>query len=285
MSREVSLLRRHSKKIFIHIFIILLATVMIYPLLWLLGSSFKPDNEIFTTKSIFPGTFTTENYVNGWKGLSGYTFGHFFMNSFFVCFMCVLGNFFCNTMAAYAFARIDFTFKKILFAVMIVTLMLPFHVMLIPQYIIFKSLGWVNTYLPFIVPKFLGGQGFFIFLLVQFMRTIPVEIESSGKIDGCNRFTMFTRLMLPLTIPAIVTMSIFTFLWTWDDVFSQLLYLSSIPKFTISIALRMFIDATGGSSWGSLFAMSVLSLVPQLVIFIFFQKYIIEGIVSGAIKG
>lgn len=278
-------MKRFNKKVFIHAFIILFAFGMLYPLFWMLSSSFKPSNEIFTSQSFFPQVFTLENYTIGWKGISGYTFGRFFSNSFFVSIMCILGNFFCCTMAAYAFAKLDFTFKNIFFAIMMGTLMLPFHVTLIPQYILFNKLNWINTYLPFIVPRFFGGQGFFIFLLVQYMRTIPKEIQSAGEIDGCGKIGMFIRLILPLSVPAIITMAILTFLWTWNDFFSQLLYLNSLPKFTIAIALRMFIDATSGSSWGAMFAMSILSMVPLFLIFVFFQKYLVEGITSGAVKG
>ena len=258
---------------------------MIYPLLWMLSSSFKPSNEIFASKTFFPQVFTLENYSIGWKGVSGYTFGLFFRNSLYVVFMCILGNAICCTMAAYSFAKLDFTFKKILFAAMLGTLMLPFHVTLIPQYILFNKLDWINSYLPFIIPRFLGGNGFFIFLLVQYMRTIPKEIESAAKIDGCGSIGMYFRLMLPLSVPAIITVSILTFIWTWNDFFSQLLYLNSVSKFTIAIALRMFVDATSGSSWGAMFSMSILSLVPLFLAFVFFQKYLIEGITSGAVKG
>ena len=263
----------------------MLGIAMIYPLLWMISSSFKPSNEIFNTKTFLPQNFTLENYSIGWKGVSGYTFGHFFMNSFFVVFMCILGNCFSCTMAAYAFAKLNFSLKKVFFIIMMGTLMLPYHVTLIPQYIIFNKLQWINTFLPFIVPKFLGGQAFFIFLLVQYMRTIPREIEDSAKIDGCGKIGIYLRIMLPLSVPAIITMVIFTFIWTWNDFFSQLLYLNNISKFTIAIALRMFIDATSGSSWGAMFAMSILSLAPMFIIFVFFQRYLVDGITSGAVKG
>lgn len=187
---------------------------MIYPMFWMLSSSFKPSNEIFTSEYFFPKVFTIENYLIGWKGMSGYTFGHFFLNSFFVTFMCVLGNLISCSMAAYAFAKLKFAFKNILFTIMMATLMLPLHVTLIPQYIIFNKLGWINTYLPIIVPKFFGVQAFFIFLLVQYMRTIPNEIIDAAKIDGCNVFGIYIRLMIPLSVPAIVTTAILTFMWT-----------------------------------------------------------------------
>jgi multiple sugar transport system permease protein len=277
--------KRFDKKIFIHIFIILLGYAMVHPLLWMLSSSFKPTNEIFSSKAFFPKVFTIKNYLIGWKGISGYTFTHFFTNSFFITFMCVLGNIISTSMAAYAFAKLEFRFKKILFAIMMGTLMLPYHVTLIPQYIIFNKLGWINSFLPIIVPKFLGVQAFFIFLLVQYMRTIPNEIIDSAKIDGCSVIGIYFRLIMPLSVPAIITTGILTFMWTWNDFFSQLLYLNKVSKFTVPVALKMFIDATSGSSWGAMFAMSILSITPLLLLFAFFQNYIVEGITSGSIKG
>lgn len=274
-----------KNKLFIHLFILAVGLIMIYPLLWMLSSSFKPSNEIFTTKDFFPKKFTLENYVIGWKGFSGYTFSRFFLNSFFVTIMCVIGTIISSTMAAYAFSKLKFTFRNGFFSIMMLTLMLPTHVTLIPQYIIFSKLNWINSYLPIIVPKFFGIQAFFIFLLVQYMRTLPGEIFESARMDGCGVINIYLRLIMPLSLPAIITTAILTFMWTWNDFFSQLLYLNKVDKFTIAIALRMFVDATGGSSWGSMFSMSVLSLVPLFMMFVFFQKYIVDGITSGAVKG
>ena len=168
---------------------------------------------------------------------------------------------------------------------MLLTLMLPFHVKLIPQYIIYLKFGWINTYYPFIVPRFFAVEGFYIFLMVQFMRTISNELLDAPRIDGCNTFDIYLRFMLPLSVPAIVTVAIFTFISMWNDFFSQMIYISSPKLFTVSLALRMFVDSTGQSSWGSLFAMSCLSLVPLFVVFIVFQRYLIEGIQSGSLKG
>lgn len=274
-----------KSKLLIHLFVIAVGFAMVYPLLWMVSSSFKPSNEIFTTKDFFPKIFTLENYAIGWKGFSGYTFGRFFLNSFFVTGMCVIGTVISSTMAAYAFSKLKFTFKNGFFSIMMLTLMLPTHVILIPQYIIFSKLEWINTYLPIIVPKCFGVQAFFIFLLVQYMRGLPEEIFESARMDGCGVISIYLRLILPLSVPAIVTTAILTFMWTWNDFFSQLLYLNRVDKFTIAIALRMFVDTTGGSSWGAMFAMSVLSLVPLFMVFVFFQKYIVDGITTGAVKG
>lgn len=273
-------------KVFVkHFLIILFGTMMLYPLLWMLSSSFKLENEIFQGLKFLPQAPTINNYLNGWKGVSGVIFGRFFLNSMFIAVACIFGNTISCSMAAYAFAKLNFKLKNVMFATMMVTLMLPFHVRLIPQYIIFNKLGWINTYLPLILPRYFAIEGFFVFLLVQFMRTINNEMLEAPKIDGCGSLRIYTSFIMPLSIPALVTVAIFTFIWTWNDFFSQMIYLSAPVTFTVSLALRNFIDATGNSSWGSMFAMSCLSLAPLFVVFIVFQKYLIEGITSGSLKG
>ncbi|MDC3418560.1 carbohydrate ABC transporter permease [Aquibacillus salsiterrae] len=263
----------------------MLGVAMLYPLIWMFSSSFKPETEIFTSPSFWPETFTLANYVEGWKGLSGVSFGKFFYNSFFLVSLAIIGNVMSCSMAAYAFAKLDFAFKKVWFGLMLMTLMLPFHVTVIPQYIIFNNLEMVNTFWPLILPKFMAVEGFFIFLMVQFIRGIPRELEEAAEIDGCGKIRMYWNLILPLALPAVITTMIFTFIWTWNDFFGQLLYLSDINKYTVALGLRMFLDAMGQNSWGAMFAMSILSLVPLFAIFIFFQKYLIEGIATGGLKG
>lgn len=267
-----------------YILITLFALIMIYPLLWMVSASFKDDVEIFQSPSLIPQEPTLKNYVYGWKGVSGVSFGKFFINSLIISGACVLANVLSCSMAAYAFSKLEFKFKNLFFGIMLITLMLPFHVKLIPQYIIFNHIGWVDTFLPLTVPRFFATEGFFIFLLVQFMRGIPNELLESARIDGAGTFKIYTKFILPLSVPALVTVAIFTFIWTWNDFFAQMIYISSPSKFTVSLALRMFVDATGQSSWGALFAMSCLSLVPLFLIFIFFQRYLIEGIMVGSFK-
>ncbi|WP_420490383.1 carbohydrate ABC transporter permease [Neobacillus niacini] len=268
-----------------HIIIIAVGIIMLYPLLWMVSSSFKDNVDIFKGTSFFPKEIILDNYIKGWNGISGYTFATFFKNSFFICIVAIIGNVISCSMAAYAFSRLDFAFKKVLFAIMLITLMLPFHVTVIPQYIMFNKLEWINTFLPLTLPKFLATEGFFIFLMVQFMRTIPLELEEAAKMDGCGPIRIYWKLILPLSLPALITTMIFTFIWTWNDFFSQLLYLSDIKLHTVAVGLRMFVDSMGESSWGSLFAMSTVSLIPLFAVFIFFQKYLIEGITAGGVKG
>jgi len=274
-----------ASRYFLHAFIIAGCVIMLYPLLWMFVSSFKENTEIFTNTSLIPHKITFENYRQGWAGLSGVTFGTFFLNTFFLVALCIIGNLISCSMAAYAFGRLKFFLRQAFFAIMLSTLMLPFHVTVIPQYIMFNKFGWVNTYLPLVLPKFLGVEAFFVFLIVQFIRSLPRELDQAAEIDGCGPIKMYLHIILPLTLPALMTTSIFTFIWTWNDFFSQLLYISNIQRFPIALALRMFTDSMGDNSWGALFAMSILSLVPVFAMFIFFQRYLIEGISTGGLKG
>lgn len=274
-----------NKNIAVNVAIMALGFAMLYPVLWLVSSSFKVPNTIFTDTGLVPKEFTLENYVNGWQGIGIVTFATFFKNSFVICAISIVGNVIFCSLTAYAFARLEFPGKKFWFAAMLITLMLPGHVTTIPRYVIFRSLGWVDTILPIVIPRFFAQDAFFIFLLVQFMRGLPRELDESALIDGCGKFGIYLKIILPLTVPALITTVIFTFLWTWDDFFNQLLYLNSPEKYTVPMGLRLFLDSTGISSWGSMFAMSVLSLVPCFVLFFSLQKYFVRGIATTGIKG
>ncbi len=188
-------------------------------------------------------------------------------------------------MAAFAFARIDFKLKKFWFAIMMLTLMLPLHVLIVPQYVLYQKLDWLNTYLPLIVPNFLATGAFFIFLMVQFMRSVPRDLDEAAKIDGASPYQIYAHIMMPLSVPALVTTAIFTFMWTWDEFLGPLLYLTDVNKYTVPLALRLFLDSTGESSWGMLFAMSLLSLVPVFTIFLLFQRMLVQGISTTGLKG
>jgi multiple sugar transport system permease protein len=169
---------------------------------------------------------------------------------------------------------------------MLITLMLPAHVTLVPRYILFNTFGWVGTYLPIYGPKFLATDAFFVFLLVQFIRTLPKELDEAATIDGCGKFEVFLRIIVPLAAPALVTTALFTFLWTWDDFFNPLLYLTNPPIFSVSRALRTFVgDAGAVSNWGGALAMATLSMIPPFILFFSLQKYFVQGITTTGIKG
>ncbi|WP_120196429.1 carbohydrate ABC transporter permease [Lacrimispora algidixylanolytica] len=277
--------KRAAISVIYHVFTFFFACVMIYPLVWMVMSSFKDTNEIFrTAASLLPETFSPANYLVGWKGFAGYSFAIFFKNSFVIAGLSTIGAVISSAVIGYGFARLDFKFKSFWFACMLLAMMLPFQVIMIPQYIIFNKLGWVGSYLPIIVPQFFG-QGFFIFLNVQFIKGIPIDLDEAARMDGCTVYSIFYRIILPLIKPSLVTSAIFSFMWRWDDFLSALIYLSDPLKYPVSYALKMFSDPTAGSDWGAMFAMATLSLVPIFLIFLTMQKYLVEGIASTGIKG
>ena len=266
-----------------HTVLFLASLVMIYPLLWMLSASFKPDAEIFGNSSLIPSSFSADAYVRGWTGLS-VSFGTFFANSLVIAVLSIIGNLVACSLTAFAFSRLEFLGRRFWFGAMLLTMMLPYHVTLIPQYVLFLNIGWVNTFLPLVVPKFLAADSFFIFLMVQFFRGIPKELDEAAMMDGCSPWRIYYRIMLPLSLPVLTTAGIFTFIFTWDDFFGPLIYLSDIKTYTVTIALRTFVDSTAESNWSGLFAMSMLSLVPIFVLFLFFQRYLIEGIATTGMK-
>ncbi|MGX1591688.1 carbohydrate ABC transporter permease [Glutamicibacter sp. NPDC055491] len=266
-----------------HALLILGAGVMIYPLLWMVASSFRPNDLIFREAGLVISQVDWNNYPSGWNALSE-PFSKYLMNSAILVLGCILGNLVSCSMAAYAFARLDFKFKKIMFALMLMTIMLPIHVIIVPQYIMFSQIGWVNTFWPIIVPKLLATDGFFIFLMIQFIRGIPKDMDEAARIDGAGHPRIFLQIILPLMVPALATTAIFTFIWTWSDFFTSLIYLTNPSNYTVQVALNAFIDSTGESNWGALFAMSIVTLVPVFLAFLFGQKYLVKGIATTGIK-
>jgi multiple sugar transport system permease protein len=267
-----------------HVLLIAIALVMFYPLAWMLSASFRDDSQI-SDPGLWPKDPTLDGYKTGWEGFAGVPFWRFILNSLLVSGLAVAANLFACSLTAYAFARIQFRGRRILFAITLGTLMLPHHVLLIPQYVLFRHFGWIDTYFPFIVPKLLATDAFFIFLLVQFFRAIPMELSEAARIDGCGHFRIFFRIILPLSKPALAATAIFTFIYTWNDFFTPLIYLTDTAKYTVPLALRTFIDTTSSSTFNALFAMSILSLLPILILFIAFQKLLVEGIATSGMKG
>ncbi|GGL63067.1 sugar ABC transporter permease [Microlunatus endophyticus] len=266
-----------------HLILIGCSLLMIYPLLWMLVSSFRPTNTIFRTPGLWLHNPTLANYTHGWHALTS-PFGQYLINSGIVVLGAILGNVASCSLAAYAFARLRFRGRTLWFAIMLLSIMLPIHVVVVPQYIIFNNLDWVNTFIPLILPKFLATDAFFVFLMVQFIRGIPKDLDEAARIDGCGHWGIFTRVVLPLMVPAIATTVIFTFIWTWGDFFTALIYLTSPDKYTTPVALRSFLDSTSGSDWGAMFAMSIVSLLPVFLVFLFGQRYLIKGISTTGIK-
>ena len=260
--------------------------VMLDPVVWMVMSSFKETSTIFTTAgNLIPEKFTFENYVNGWKGFGKVSFGTFFSNSLFISVVATIGTVISSSLVAFGFSRCNFKGKKLLFAAMLVSMMLPAQVLMIPQYLWYQKLGWVGSYLPLIVPYFFAIQGFFVYLMMNFINGIPRELDEAARIDGCSYFGIYRRVILPLITPAMVTGGIFSFMWRWDDFLSALLYINDSARYTASLALKLFCDPGSSSDYGAMFAMATLSIVPAVAIFIVFQKYLVEGIATSGLKG
>ncbi|MGC4892494.1 carbohydrate ABC transporter permease [Micromonospora sp. DT31] len=267
--------------------LVAIVAVVLYPLFWMLGTSVKSQAEIANNVGLLPERFTPGNYLDGWTNFD-ISFGRFFLNSAVVSVLTVVGNALSCLLAAYALGRLRFRLRKLWFTVMIGTLLLPGHVLIVPQYILFRSLGLVGgdwPYLPLLVPQFLATEAFFVFLMVQFMRGIPRELDEAATIDGASPYGVFRHVILPLSRPALVTTAIFSFIWTWNDFFRQLVFLSNLEDYTVPVALTLFIDSTSQSSVGPMFAMSVLSLLPVFLFFLAFQRMLVEGINTSGLKG
>lgn len=273
------------RKVSYHLLVIVGAFICVYPILWLVASSLKPNDEIFSTAtSLIPSRLDFSNYVKGWKGFAGITFTTYMKNSFIIVILSTIGAVASSALVAYGLARIQFRGSKLLFGCVMVSMMLPHDVIIIPQYIMFAKFGWLSSFKPIIIPQFFGVP-FFIFLMMQFIRTIPGELDEAAKMDGCSKYGIFYRVVLPLIVPSMVTSAIFSFYWRWDDFMNPLLYLNKPSLYPVSLALKLFLDNESVNNWGAMFAMSTVSLVPIFIIFFLFQKYIVEGISTTGLKG
>jgi multiple sugar transport system permease protein len=268
-----------------HAGVIAVLAIVLYPIVWVVAATFKPSQDIIGGLSLLPTEATTANYERAVEGLAGISIGRFFWNSTVLAVLSVVGTVASSALAGYAFARLRFRGRGALFALMISTLLLPFHVLIIPQYAVFQKLGLIDTYVPLLIGKFLAVEAFFVFLMVQFMRTIPHELDESAKIDGAGQWGIFWHIILPLARPALITTAIFTFIWSWNDFFGPLVYLSTPEKYPLPLALQLFVDEASGSDFGALMAMSMLALVPVVLFFLFFQRFLVEGVSTSGLKG
>lgn len=262
-----------------------LTAIILYPLAWMISASFKPTAEFGANQGFFPENPTIDNFFKVFEGVGGVPLWQFFLNSFLLATGSVIGTVISASLAAYAFARIGFRGRGAFFAVMIGTLLLPFHVLIIPQYMLFRSLDLVDTFAPLLVGKFLAAEAFFVFLIVQFIRALPRDMDEAARIDGCGHGRIYWSIILPLIKPALVTASIFAFIWSWNDFLGPLLYLNSTELYPLPLALRVFNDQTSTSDYGATVAVSVLALLPILLFFIVFQRFLVEGVSTQGLKG
>lgn len=279
-------MKKMIKPFIYHLLVGGIGIIMIYPLLWMVMSSFKDTNTIFVTASqLIPEQFTMNNYINGWRGFAKVSFSIFFANSFFIAITATIGTVLSSAFVAYGIARFNFFGRKALFILMLATMMLPAQVLMIPQYLWYQKLGWVGSYLPLTVPYYFAVQGFFIYLIINFINGIPRELDEAAKIDGCSYYGIFFRIIFPLIVPALITSGIFSFMWRWDDFISALLYVNESARYPVSLALKLFSDPGSSSDYGAMFAMASLSILPVVLIFLFLQKYLVEGISTSGLKG
>ena len=272
-------------KFLYHLFVICFGSIMIYPVFWMISGSFKDNGEILRgTLSLIPEQLKTTNYATGWRGFGGISFTTYFLNSLKITSIATLGTVISSALVAYALSRLHFKGKKFWFTCMIATMLLPGQVIMIPTYLIWHRLGLVPGYLPLIIPNFCG-QAFFIYQMMQFMSSIPRELDEAATIDGCSKYTIFFHIILPLLKPSIITTIIIQFYWKWDDYMGPLLYLSRPQSYTVSLAIKMFADSASTTDYGAMFAMSTLSLIPVFLIFLFFNRYLVEGIGTSGLKG
>lgn len=283
-------LRVTKRKELINVFIrytilISMGLLMLYPLLWMFSAAFKPNNQIFTTLGLIPNEFTLDGFKNGWKTGTEFTFGHYMLNTMKFVIPKVLLTIISSTIVAYGFARFEIPFKKFWFATLIGTMLLPGTVLLIPQYMMFREMGMLDSYLPLYLPLAFATQGFFVFMLIQFLRGVPRDMEEAAQIDGCNSFQILWYIVVPVLKPAIISVALFQFMWSMNDFIGPLIYVHSVEKYPIALALKMSIDVTEGAPWNEILAMASISILPSIIIFFLSQRFFVQGVASSGIKG
>lgn len=279
-------LKKRAGKFAVYFVLIFVSIVMLYPMLWLLGASFKSNADIHSSVWFMPSSLSWQPYINGWRTGSEYTMGHYFINTFKLVIPTVAFTIVSSVLTAYGFARFEFPYKKLLFSLLIATMLLPTVILRIPQYVMWGGFRVLDTYLPLVVPHLFAADGVFVFLLIQFFRSIPMELDEAARIDGCTRFKTLCEILVPVIRPGVVSIGLFSFMWSMNDFLGPLIYVSSVRKYPVTIALRMSMDATGaGYDENQIIAMSIITLIPSIVVFALGQKQFVAGLTAGSIKG
>ena len=267
-----------------YVVLVVVGGIMIYPLIWMVGASFKANSEIFTEIGFWPKNPTLNGYQSGIKGYAGLSLLQAMKNTYTIVLPKVAVTVFSVIITSYGFTRLHFKGRNVVFAVLMSTLFFPQVVLNVPQYILFNQIGWTNSYLPIIVPAAFAGDTYFVFMLIQFLRGIPIELEEAAYIDGCGTWTTLWKIICPVLKPAIVSCALFQFMWVSNDFMGPLLYVQSNESYPVSIFLKMSMDETG-FEWNKILAMSIISIIPSLLVFFLAQDSFVEGIVSGGVKG
>jgi ABC-type glycerol-3-phosphate transport system permease component len=269
-------------QLFVWSVLIIIAFLMLLPFLWLVSSSLKLEQRVFE----FPPSWLPDpvRWMNYYDALTYKPFHLYFKNTLLIAALNQIAILLAASFCAYGFARIEFPGRDFWFAVAMATIMIPYFVIMVPQFVIFSRLGWMDTILPLTVPFFFGGGAFNIFLFRQFFRSLPSELSDAARIDGCSEFDIYWRIMLPLSGPALITVAIFTFLFSWNDFIGPLLYLTSPEKITVAIGLATF-RSVMRTQWNLLMAASTVMILPVVILFFILQRYFIRGVVMSGLKG
>ena len=277
--------RRGHVSIWTYVIVIAIGVVMMYPIIWMFFATFKTNAEIFGSVKLLPEKFSLQSYIDGWNVNGRITYAAFFANSFKLTLITTFLTVAACAIVAYGFARFKFPCKKILFGILITTMMLPDSILLIPKYSLYHSMNLLDSYAPFYLQAGLACYPFFVFMLIQFIRGLPRELDESAYIDGCSEIGVFVRILAPLMKPALFSAGLFQFMWTYNDYTNVLIYVNSVKKYTLSLALRLSLDAESVIQWNKVMAMSFLSLIPLIILFFAAQKYFVEGIATRGLKG
>ena len=283
MNRKTT--KKTVKTILSYLVIAVIGLVLLYPILWMFFAAFKTNDEIFGSTKLLATHYSFQNFIDGWRGSGTMTYAVYFWNTFRLVIPVTLLTLVSSTLVAYGFARFNFPFKKALFSLLIATLMLPNAVIIIPRYTLFAKFGWIDTYIPFSALAALACYPFFIFMLVQFLRGIPRDLDESAYIDGCGTFRTLMQIILPLMKPSLFSAALFQFMWTYNDYFNSLIFINSGKKYTVSLALRLSLDSESVINWGKIMATSFVVVLPLILLFFMAQKYFVEGIATSGLKG
>ena len=284
-ARTTPKIKRTVKNVIAYAILILFGGAMCYPLVWMFFASFKSNAEIFTKANLLPKSYSFNAFRDGWQSVGGNTYATYFMNSFLLVAPTTIFTVVSSTLVAYGFTRFEFRGKKIFFALLLSTLMLPNSILIIPRYAIFRDLNAVNSYYPFYLLSLFACYPFFTYMLVQFMRGLPRELDEAAYIDGCGSFRTLTFVLLPLLKPALFSVGLLQFLWTYNDYFNSLIYINTMENFTVSLALRNNLSNEVSVPWSNIMAMSCLVVLPVILLFFLCQKYFVEGIATTGLKG
>lgn len=277
------------KKIILCLTLIISSVIMIYPLLWLAGAAFKSNSEIYSSVWFMPDSFSFDSFRNAWQTVTPYTMGHYFLNTFMIIIPKVIFAVISSVTVAYGFARFDFPLKKFFFAMLIGSMLLPQIVTILPTYMMWQNMAGINfldTYVPLTLPALFACEGTFVFILIQFFKGVPKEFDEAARIDGCGAVRTLIHILIPCIRPAVISIAVFTFLWTMNDFLNPLIFIQTVEKYPLSLALRLSVDSTGqGYELNKIIAMSLIGLIPSIAVFALAQKKFVSGITAGGLSG